>query len=190
MIIGIKIDLTLDNQQRLIYHKSLPTNQPTNQPTNSSTTFSPHFFLLFISLVHLSFFFVSFSSFFSNWPSSYFSFSSFFNFFYPSILSVIHIYNPTLTFFSSRLHLPNFIYFPNYSLLPFLFISRFYAFLLLHYYFFWGGGYLSPPFTYDLSSFFLYLPLSRSVLSLSNCLSHFSRSSSHVTTPHSSSHLR
>ena len=31
LIICIKMDVTLNNQQRLICHKNLPTNQPTNQ---------------------------------------------------------------------------------------------------------------------------------------------------------------
>ena len=35
------MDLALNNLQRLIYHKTQPTNQPTKQPTNPITQHSP-----------------------------------------------------------------------------------------------------------------------------------------------------
>ena len=36
MIICIKLDLSLNNLQKLISHKTQPTNQPTNQPTKQT----------------------------------------------------------------------------------------------------------------------------------------------------------
>ena len=59
--ICIKMDLTLDNVQRLIYHKT--TNQPTNQPTNP-----------FSRLIHFFYYYYYFMTTFIS--SSYCSFLS------------------------------------------------------------------------------------------------------------------
>ena len=50
MIVCIKMDLALNNQQRLICHKNTPTNERTNQPTNEPTTKIHHWTNVFIKV--------------------------------------------------------------------------------------------------------------------------------------------